>query len=150
MADVFTKEKRSAIMSRVKGRGNAATELKMITILRKHRISGWRRGYPIFGRPDFVFESARLAIFIDGCFWHGCPLHGSIPQTNKDFWSAKLARNQKRDRLVLKTLRDARWKVVRIWQHELSDSSRIARRISRSVHNGCKRAEPQPSRQPAL
>jgi len=72
MADVFSARKRSQIMSRVLGRGNKATELALIVLLRRHQITGWRRAARLFGKPDFVFPKHRLAVFVDGCFWHGC------------------------------------------------------------------------------
>ncbi|HRZ81636.1 MAG TPA: very short patch repair endonuclease, partial [Candidatus Hydrogenedentes bacterium] len=73
MTDVFTKEKRSEVMSRIRSRGNLRTELRLIEIMRGAGITGWRRGQPVLGRPDFVFRRERVAVFVDGCFWHGCP-----------------------------------------------------------------------------
>jgi len=116
-------------MSRVKSRGNAATEMRLIEIFREHKITGWRRSAPLFGNPDFVFVKSRLAVFVDGCFWHGCPHHGSLPRTNRAFWRAKLVRNKGRDKLVNKTLALKGWTTVRIWQHELRDSKIVARRF---------------------
>lgn len=131
MADVFDAAKRSHIMSRVKGRGNLSTEVRLIRVFREHEISGWRRGSPLFGRPDFVFPKQRLAVFVDGCFWHGCLSHGSIPATNVGFWQEKLERNKRRDRLVNRELRRQGWRIVRFWQHELKDTKRIMRRLRR-------------------
>lgn len=71
-------------------------------------------------RPDFVFPKLRVAVFIDGCFWHGCPLHGTKPANNRAFWRRKLARNRARDRLVDRLLRAQGWRVVRVWEHELT------------------------------
>ncbi|MGH8022063.1 MAG: very short patch repair endonuclease [Limisphaerales bacterium] len=136
MADVFSAKRRSEIMSRVKGRRNAATELRLIAIFRKHDIRGWRRGRSIFGRPDFVFPAARLAVFVDGCFWHGCPLHGTEPQTNRGFWVRKIKRNKERDRLVGRNLRMQKWRILRVWQHDLQDPYRVARRVLRSIDVG--------------
>ncbi len=141
MVDVFSKEQRSAVMSRVKGRGNKATELKLIAILREHKLSGWRRNSQIVGRPDFVFKTAKLAVFVDGCFWHGCPIHGSAPSSNSEFWMTKLTRNRERDRFVNKSLRNREWKVIRVWQHELHDPQKVARRISQALSH-----KPQNSR----
>lgn len=120
MADVFTKAKRSEVMSRIRGRGNKETELALAALMRRHGIKGWRRHQPVFGKPDFVFRRHRLAVFVDGCFWHGCPLHATKPATNRAFWRKKLARNKARDRLVTRTLRCAGWRVLRIWEHELA------------------------------
>jgi DNA mismatch endonuclease (patch repair protein) len=71
-------------------------------------------------RPDFVFPKLRLAVFVDGCFWHGCPLHATQPRQNAKFWKEKIAANQTRDRLVTRTLRARGWRVLRVWEHELS------------------------------
>src|SRR5262245_58227750 len=119
MVDMFSRQHRSEIMSRVRSGGNLATELRLIRIFREHRIRGWRRRKLVFGKPDFVFASARIAVFVDGCFWHNCPLHGAVPASNSAFWARKLHRNLERDKLVSWTLRGLGWRVVRIWQHEL-------------------------------
>ena len=131
MADVFGAEKRSEIMSRVKSRGNLSTEIRLLYILREYRISGWRRQSALFGRPDFVFPKQRLAVFVDGCFWHGCPHHGSIPATNAGFWMGKIERNKARDRLVNRELRRRGWRILRVWQHEFKDTKKITRRLRR-------------------
>jgi DNA mismatch endonuclease (patch repair protein) len=133
MADVFTRKKRSEIMSRVKGRDNVATEILLARTFRKHGIVGWRRRASLFGKPDFVFRESRLAVFVDGCFWHGCPLHGTLPLTNSDFWRRKLARNCERDRLVDRYLRKLGWTPLRIWQHELREPERVIRRVRRML-----------------
>jgi DNA mismatch endonuclease (patch repair protein) len=122
MADVFTKSKRSQVMSLIRGHSNKATELALIKILRAHRITGWRRRRPLFGKPDFVFARERLAVFVDGCFWHCCPKHGKTPKSNRTFWKRKLSANKKRDGLVNGTLRRQGWKVVRIWECHLAKS----------------------------
>src|ERR1043166_4090789 len=98
MADVFSSRKRSEIMSAVKSRGNELTEVRLVKIFKLQRIKGWRRHAPIFGSPDFIFPKVRLAVFVDGCFWHNCPIHGSRPVTNNLFWAQKLTRNKQRDR----------------------------------------------------
>ncbi len=136
MADVFSPTKRSQIMSKVRSRGNKATELRLIHIFRKYGIRGWRRKAAVFGAPDFVFQTSRLAVFVDGCFWHSCPMHGCTPASNRKFWMAKLGRNVKRDRLVGRELKQAGWRVLRVWQHELRNSEKVARRISRSLFCG--------------
>ena len=119
MADVFTPAKRSAVMSLIRSRGNRATELRLIALMREHGITGWRRNAPVFGKPDFVFRRERVAVFVDGCYWHGCPQHATKPRTNAAFWRKKFAANKARDLLVNRTLRKAGWRVVRIWEHEL-------------------------------
>jgi DNA mismatch endonuclease (patch repair protein) len=136
MADIYDAAKRSTLMSRVRSSGNRATELQFVEILRSHSFSGWRRSQPLPGRPDFVFRQARVAIFVDGCFWHRCPIHGAVPASNASFWEAKLAANVTRDRVVSKILRKKGWRVLRIWQHELARSNRpkLIARLRRYIH----------------
>src|ERR1035437_2072733 len=100
MPDVFTKAKRSEVMSRIRGHGNKDTELALIRVFRRHGITGWRRRRPVFGKPDFVFQKQRVAVFVDGCFWHGCPKHATKPRNNAAFWKSKFNRNKARDLLV--------------------------------------------------
>lgn len=107
-------------MARIRGSENKDTELRLIGIFKIHGITGWRRKAPVFGKPDFVFPQSKLAVFVDGCFWHGCPIHATQPKTNAEFWQTKIARNQARDHLVTRTLRRAGWRVLRIWEHELA------------------------------
>ena len=85
MADVFSKSKRSEVMSRIRSRGNQATELALAKLFRRHKITGWRRNQKVFGKPDFIFPKHKLAVFVDGCFWHGCPKHGTQPKGNAAF-----------------------------------------------------------------
>jgi DNA mismatch endonuclease (patch repair protein) len=133
MPDVFTKAKRSEVMSRIRSRGNKDTEIALARLFRRHNITGWRRHQNIFGRPDFVFPGLKLAVFVDGCFWHVCPRHGTKPATNRAFWRRKFSRNQKRDRLVNGTLRRAGWRVLRIWEHELAGESQLVRKIQKAL-----------------
>jgi DNA mismatch endonuclease (patch repair protein) len=136
MADVFDKAKRSEVMSRIRGRGNRDTELALMRLLREHRITGWRRHQDIPGRPDFVFRAARVTVFVDGCFWHGCPKHCQLPATNRIFWKRKLGANKERDRQVTSSLRASGWAVIRIWECQLAKApGRCVRRI-RTVLEG--------------
>ncbi len=143
MSDVFTPEKRSAVMARIRGSGNKDTELRMIALFRAHGITGWRRGQKLFGKPDFVFRRDRVAVFVDGCFWHGCPRpkHAPMPKNRAEWWAAKLRRNKARDRLVTRTLRRQGWRVVRVWECNLreEDWPRVAGRIRRALGNGASR-----------
>ena len=135
MADIFTKAKRSAVMARIRGSGNAATELRMMALFRAHGITGWRRKQRVFGKPDFVFRRERVALFVDGCFWHGCPRHATQPRTRAAYWTAKFSRNKERDREVTRTLRKAGWRVVRVWECALARKRwpRVAARVVRSL-----------------
>lgn len=89
--------------------------------LRFFTPAGWATltGKRLPGSPDVLFPAPKLALFVDGCFWHGCPLHYSAPDDNGDYWRSKLARNTQRDRLVDQQLQEAGWRVVRVWEHEL-------------------------------
>ena len=130
MSDVFTKAKRSEVMSRIRGRGNKETELALAKLFRAHGITGWRRHQSLFGKPDFTFRKQRVVVFVDGCFWHGCPTHSNMPVNNRLFWEKKLGANKLRDRLVTATLREQGWLVLRIWEHELGKYSKgCVRRI---------------------
>ena len=130
MPDVFTKAKRSQVMSRIRGRGNKETELALAKLLRAARITGWRRHAALMGRPDFMFRKERVVIFVDGCFWHGCPKHLNMPANNREFWERKFAANKMRDRLVTRTLRQRGWRVLRSWEHELTRKNQ-ARSVGR-------------------
>lgn len=131
--DVFSKKKRSEVMSRIRGKGNKDTEVALAKLFRADGITGWRRHYPITGRPDFAFPKRKLAVFVDGCFWHGCPKHGVQPKGNKMFWLTKLETNKARDRKVNRLLRAKGWRVHRIWEHDLAKSRQVStvRRVLR-------------------
>jgi DNA mismatch endonuclease (patch repair protein) len=135
MADVFSIAKRSAVMSRIRSKGNVETELEMIRIFREHGITGWRRNQTLPGRPDFVFPELRLALFVDGCFWHGCPQHGTLPKGNRDYWRPKLKRNYQRDVEVNQELRRRRWHILRVWHHELArrNESVLLRKLKKAL-----------------
>jgi DNA mismatch endonuclease, patch repair protein len=203
MPDVFTKRKRSEVMSRIRGKGNKDTEIALAKLLRAEGITGWRRQgririkveggrmrdergqgqyhrsqaapnafgvkLPVPGIPvrqtniwvDFTFQKERVAVFVDGCFWHGCPKHSSPrrwlrkssmgkaetteilrqaqddkrgKRTGKAFWASKMAGNMARDRFVNRALRRRGWMVVRIWEHDLAKSpARCLHRIRRAL-----------------
>ena len=133
--DILSPEKRSDLMSRVRSRGNQRTELALIEVFRYLRIVGWRRNQRVFGKPDFIFRKLRVAVFVDGCFWHCCPLHATWPKNNSEFWADKLAKNRARDRLVTRTLKMQGWSVLRIWEHELKlmHRAKLESRLRRTV-----------------
>lgn len=134
MSDVFTKVKRSQVMSRIRGRGNKETELALAKLFRSYKITGWRRHVALPGRPDFTFRKQRVTVFVDGCFWHGCPKHSNMPVNNRSFWLKKLSGNKTRDRLVTRTLRSQGWRVIRIWEHDLTRRGPVcAERIRRAI-----------------
>jgi DNA mismatch endonuclease, patch repair protein len=141
VADIFTAKKRSQIMSRIRSSGTKPEE-KLFQLLRellgkRRRIERNVRTLP--GQPDIVIPSLRLAVFVDGCFYHGCPEHGHNPKTNKSYWIPKLARNQARDKKNRKALRRMGFAVWRIWEHSLRGSqfhiaqARLARQLAKRV-----------------
>ena len=138
MVDVLSPAERSARMRRVTPHGNRTTELAICRVLREARISGWRRhvavylgnaaslagGVRRYSRPDFVFRRSRVVVFVDGCFWHSCPRHRTMPVGNHKYWAAKLEGNRRRDRRVTRALAKQGWKVVRIWEHDVRERPR--------------------------
>jgi len=110
---------RSEVMSRIRSKGNEKTELRLAKLMRKAGIRGWRRHLPIPGRPDFAFRKQKVAVFVDGCFWHGCPRCFRLPKQNRAFWKAKIEGNRRRDRSVNGRLKRLGWKVIRIRECQL-------------------------------
>ena len=110
-------------------------ELKIRSLVHREGLR-----YRVSARPlpevrrtaDMVFRPAKVAVFIDGCFWHGCPDHGSKPKSNRDYWLPKLRANKRRDAEIDLALRKSGWLVIRVWEHE--DPERVCRRIVRSVN----------------
>ena len=119
MSDVMTPKQRSRCMSRIR----AKNTLPEITIRKKLWSLGYRYrvNYKLLGRPDIVFTNQHIAIFIDGCFWHRCPLHFQAPATNPEFWIKKISHNVHRDRTVDMRLAADGWSVLRFWEHEVKD-----------------------------
>jgi DNA mismatch endonuclease (patch repair protein) len=117
--DILTREQRSHCMSRIK-----AKNTKPEQVLRAALWSAglrYRLHYAVMGRPDIVFAARQVAVFVDGCFWHGCPLHSVKPKTNVSFWQNKLKRNIERDINVTARLNTEGWTIIRIWEHEIKD-----------------------------
>ena len=131
--DVFSKEKRSSVMSNIHGGGNKDTELVLIEIFKEYEIKGWRRKQKIFGKPDFTFWKQRVVIFVDGCFWHGCPLHATMPKNNEEFWVSKLNKNKERDIYVFNQLIERYWRVIRVWEHDLKNHAAVASLIKQAL-----------------
>lgn len=119
MVDVFSKKKRSEIMSKVRS-SNTTPEIVIKKLLKKQNIVFEMYSKDIFGKPDFVFRKEKLAIFIDGCFWHGCKIHRTIPETNREFWKRKIDYNKKRRIKIKKLLMKKGWKVLEFWEHDVN------------------------------
>lgn len=120
MADVFTKKKRSEIMSRILSKDTKLERdfLKQLSLISHATGYRYRKHYTkLPGKPDVAFPSKKIAVFIDGCFWHGCSLHSRTPLSNSDYWKRKIAKNRARDRQVTKVCKKSGWQVIRLWEH---------------------------------
>ena len=119
MVDSMTPEQRSRCMSRIRSKDTKPE----LALRRKLFSSGlrFRTRLKMTGRPDIVFTRAHIAVFVDGCFWHGCPAHGTLPKSNADYWSVKIRRNAARDAAVNSVLEAEGWTVLRFWDHEIKE-----------------------------
>jgi DNA mismatch endonuclease, patch repair protein len=131
--DVLTPQQRSYNMARISGK-NTKPEMALRRALWSLGLR-YRIHLPLPGRPDIVFPRVRLAIFVDGCFWHRCPVHSKRPKTNAAFWEKKIAGNCERDARVNATLQSAGWSVLRCWEHDVEqDPTKTVRRIVRALN----------------
>src|ERR1017187_7286360 len=129
--DRVSREVRSKIMASVRTFGGT-TERKMEEILRKRGIRGFRKQWPVAGKPDFAWPKSRVALFVDGCFWHGCPRCDRPSKSNTKFWKSKIVSNRRRDARVTRKLRNDGWSVLRVWECRIIEERTIAR-IMRAV-----------------
>lgn len=157
MTDTVSRQVRSQIMSRIRGTGNKRTDRAVASMFRKAGITGWRRHVVIKlpptksamsvssdgtkfkpqVRPDFVFRKQKVALFIDGCFWHGCPRCYTAPKSARGFWKRKVTTNRERDRYQTAALKKLGWRVVRTWEHHLAvPDMRKTRRANTSPLGG--------------
>lgn len=125
---------RSELMSRIGSTGNQTTEKRLALLLRKASLTGWRRNQLYPGRPDFVWLKEKVAVFVDGCFWHGHDCRNLSPKTNAQAWRDKVSKNRTRDQKANRLLRQSGWKVIRIWECRLQKApdqclSRIKRKL---------------------
>jgi DNA mismatch endonuclease (patch repair protein) len=119
-SDVLTPKQRSYCMSKIRGK-NTGPEIILRKALWANGVR-YRLNYKIPGKPDIILVKSKIAIFVDGCFWHGCPLHSNLPRTNRKFWKEKILKNKKRDQEINKTLSGIGWLVIRIWEHEIKNN----------------------------
>lgn len=122
---MFTKDDRSKIMRQVKSSGNKSTELKLIQYFKENHITGWRRHYKVKGHPDFIFPQQKIAIFVDGCFWHGHDCRNTRPSDNAEYWEKKRQRNINRDKEITALFEARGWQVIRIWECEFKKKNRF-------------------------
>lgn len=128
---------RSQLMSRVRSRGNKTTELLAAKLFRANGITGWRRHSRLVGKPDFVWPKSRVALFVDGCFWHGHACGRNLsPKTNATLWREKIVANKMRDRQNTYKLRATGWKVLRLWECSLTkNQSKCIRRLRKALES---------------
>ena len=118
LTDVLTLDQRKLNMSRIRGK-NTGPEIKLRKLLWSRGIRGYRIHHNLHGKPDIVFTKKKIAIFIDGCFWHKCPVCFHEPETRKEFWMKKISSNADRDEKVNLQLQKEGWTVSRFWEHEV-------------------------------
>jgi len=118
MTDILTKEQRSYNMSRIRST-ETKTEVKLRRLLFAKGIRGYRKYYNLLGKPDIVFIKKKLVVFVDGCFWHKCPIDFVKPETRTDFWMKKIESNVKRDKEINEKLEHEGWTVLRFWEHDI-------------------------------
>lgn len=135
MPDVMTRDQRSRCMSRIRGR-DTLPELAVRRLVWAKGLR-YRTKSKLPGRPDMVFSSARLAVFVDGCFWHKCPIHSVAPKQHAEFWRVKINGNVQRDKRVTSELKRLGWSVMRIWEHRIeADPEAVGNRICARVVAG--------------
>lgn len=135
MTDVLTKKQRSYNMSMIKSKDTKA-EIRLRKFLFSKRLRGYRiHSKVITGRPDIAFTRYKVAIFVDGCFWHKCPRCFIKPQTRKNFWKKKIEGNVKRDKEVNHILKKQGWKVIRFWEHEIKNRKKLNRCFDKILNN---------------
>ena len=121
---------RSRTMSAIRGKNNRTTELPLRMALVRAGITGWETNVEdLLGKPDFFFRKKHIAVFVDGCFWHGCPKCGHYPKTRNSFWKTKILRNKERDKRNRRELRKDGVKVVSIWEHSLKTQKGVKLKI---------------------
>ena len=122
MTDNVSCSQRSKIMRAIRSKGNKSTENRLAGMMSEAGIQGWQAQQKVAGStPDFIFPGQRLAIFVDGCFWHGCPAHFKLPSNRSSYWAGKIMRNRERDLENTCHLGLSGWRSIRIWEHDLDD-----------------------------
>ncbi len=150
MPDIYSPAERSALMSKVRSTGNRSTEGQVEAALLTAGIAGWEKHARLgtgrsANRPDFYFPDLRLALYVDGCFWHACPVcKPTLPATRAAFWAAKIDENRRRDNRKRRMLRRAGYHVIRVWEHELRGDAWLTR-----LHAMLRRAERADAERPA-
>lgn len=136
--DNLDRQARRRAMSHNKSSGTRSTELRFRSLLVRYGVCGWQIGVrsELPGRPDIILRNIRLAVFLDGCFWHGCGQCRSLPRVNRASWRKKIEENQRRDRRASRALARMGWRVMRIWEHELRQNGPSLRKKIASLTEG--------------
>jgi DNA mismatch endonuclease (patch repair protein) len=128
--DTVSKKTRSQIMAKVHSRNNTSTERRLRSSLVGAGISGFRLNVEeLPGKPDFAFFTQKVAIFVDGCFWHGCPSCYRRPHTSRKYWDEKVSRNIDRDKKTTRDLKNMGWLTIRIWEHSLTSLPKVRKKV---------------------
>ena len=140
MADVLTKKQRSFNMSRIRSR-NTKPEITIRKKLYQTGLRNYRLHYKLPGKPDIVYPRGKIAIFVDGCFWHKCPKCFVKPSSNIKFWEKKIASNTSRDKRISQLLKAEGWGVIRFWEHDIKNNlnaccTRVQKRLKNSRYGG--------------
>jgi len=114
---------------------NTGIEKQIKKILWKKGLRYRKNNTKLYGKPDLSNQSKKIIIFIDSCFWHGCPKHLRVPEKNKKYWLNKIAKNQERDKSVNKYYKNRKWKLFRIWEHDLKNQKRLEEKINNIIEN---------------
>jgi DNA mismatch endonuclease, patch repair protein len=135
--DTISRAMRSRVMAQVRSQRNRSTEWRLRASLIQSGIRGWKLNPPdILGKPDFAFLEERLLLFVDGCYWHGCPKCYRRPSSNTDYWDAKVARNRARDAKTVAQLKRQEWRLLRIWEHQLTTTAPVIAKIRAALGSG--------------
>ena len=136
------------MMASVRSSNTRSTERRLRSLLVREGVKGWHvQATDVIGKPDFVFPKARIAVFVDGCFWHGCPVCGRLPKSKSEYWIPKIEGNRARDRRVNRQLRREGWRVLRFWEHELDKARhKVVTRLRNVLINGLGNSEERMNR----
>lgn len=141
--DKVSPEIRSRVMARVRSQRNQSTEWRLRASLIRAGIRGWKLNpSDIRGKPDFAFRGERVLIFVDGCYWHGCPKCYRRPSSHVEYWDAKVARNRSRDAKTTAQLKREGWRVLRIWEHQLTAVDSVLKKIGTALQSPTVRKKP--------
>lgn len=137
MADVLTKKQRSYNMSQIKSK-DTRPELYLRKVLLINKIRNFKTNYNLPGKPDLVFTKNKLAVFIDGCFWHKCPKCFVRPVTRSKFWEEKIKNNVRRDKQINKVILSLGWQILRFWEHEINrNPGKVVKKIAKKLKLEC-------------